>query len=640
MINFENLKKYRIRRSSKESVEPEEIFLDASKPEFEGRKIEVPLRPGVFKIFFWALVSGLAVLFGQVFYLQIVRGEEYKNLAERNRLKIVPIPASRGVIYDSSLKQLVYNVPSFDLSVTFKDLPKSPVERRSVIEKAAKILAVPSEEIMEQIKNFNSKNAESFLIANNLEHEKLLAFEAEIDKMPGLRIEKSAARQYNSTPYFSHILGYLGKLGSEDLKNKPDYSATEKIGKSGVEHSFENILRGKTGRQIVEVDSSGQARGNKKTVDSEPGRGIVLAVDGGLQRKLYDEIEKTLKNLKLEKAAAVALDPRSGSVLAMVSFPGFDNNIFSKALSSSEYSVLADDPSRPLFNRAIGGQYAPGSTIKPMIGLAALQEKIISPNTIIADPFGELRVVNQYDPNIIYRFTDWKAHGAVNIYSAIAESCDVYFYTVGGGYGNIEGLGIERIKKYLNLFGFGSSSGIELSGEKNGLLPDPEWKRKAKNEDWFTGDTYHISIGQGDLLVTPLQLAAATAAVANGGKLLTPQLVDKIVDSDKNIIKTFDARVVGENFIDQAHLETIRKAMRQTVVSGTASMLNDLNVEVAGKTGTAQVAGQRDSNAWFTAFAPYKDPEIVIVILIENGGEGSRVSAPIAKEVLRWYFDK
>lgn len=640
MTNFGDLKKYRVKRISRESVEPEEIFVDASRPEFEGQKIEVPLRPKIFRAFFALVILGFFVLAGQTFYLQIVKGEEYRGLAEKNRLKIVQIPASRGIIYDRFFKQLVYNVPSFDLMITFRDLPKSPAERQDIIDKAARILKISPSEINGLINEFNSKNTETFLIADNIEHEKLLALESEIEKMPGFKIEKSAARQYGAVPYLSHVLGYLGKLSWEDFKSGSDYLATEKIGKSGIEYSFESVLRGKPGRRITEVDSRGQSQGNAKTIDPEPGQGIVLTIDSELQRKIYEEIEKTLKSLKLQKAAAVALNPKDGSVLAMASFPGFDNNMFSKALSFEEYSEIANDPSRPLFNRAIGGQYAPGSTIKPMVGLAALQEGIVSPNTTVSDPYGELTVANQYDPGIIYRFADWKAHGTVNIYSAIAQSCNVYFYTIGGGYGNIEGLGIERIKKYLSLFGFGSASGIELPGEKNGLLPDPEWKKETKEEDWFTGDTYHVSIGQGDSLVTPIQLAAATATVANGGKLLAPRLVDKIVDSDKNTVKTFQAKIVRENFIGQEHIETMKKAMRQTVVSGSAAALNDLKVEAAGKTGTAQVAGQKDNNAWFTAFAPYSDPQIVLVILVESGGEGSRVSVPIAKEVLRWYFDR
>ncbi|KKT27245.1 MAG: Penicillin-binding protein [Parcubacteria group bacterium GW2011_GWA2_43_9b] len=358
---------------------------------------------------------------------------------------------------------------------------------------------------------------------------------------------------------------------------------------------------------------------------------------GASQDALYNNLQTTLQKMRLKKAAAVALDSKSGGVLAMASFPSFDNNLFAQGFSSKDFSGLLGDATQPLFNRVISGQYSPGSTVKPLIGSVALQEKVVMPRTTIFDP-GQIMLVNQYNPGIIYTFADWKAHGVVDIYSAIAESCDVYFYTVGGGYGNIKGLGIEKLEKYFKLFGFGADLGIDLPGENNGLVPNEQWKQQIKKEDWYTGDTYHISIGQGDLLTTPLQMAAATAAILNGGKVLRPRVVDKIIDSDKNVVNTIEPKVLRQDFIDQANLDVMKKAMRQTVTEGTAQILNDLPVATGAKTGTAQVAGNNNPNAWGVVFAPYDDPQMVIVVLVEGAGEGSQVAMPVIKETLKEYY--
>ncbi len=631
-------KNYKIKRIFKEAIEPEEILLDAMKsPELENQRIEVPIRPKIFRSFFYSMIVIFAVLLFYSGYLEIVKGQYYRDLAEHNRTRSFPIIASRGIIYDRNFKQLVYNVPSFDLVLTVPDLPSSPEEQQAIIGKAAQIIGKNEQELLDVLKNTDLKLSAETLVAENLSHEQLLLLEPKIEQLPGFRIEKNIARQYVDAPYFSHILGYLGKLGSEEIKNNRDYFLTEKIGKNGLEFFYEKILRGQPGKLLMETDSRGKQKGEMAQIPPQSGQGLQLSIDSGLQKKLYDSLEKILARLHLKKAAALALNPQTGGILAIISFPSFDNNLFAKGISSADYAALLNDAAQPLFNRAVSGQYSPGSTVKPLIGAAALQEKIISPATKIYDP-GELVLVNQYDPGIVYHFADWKAHGIVDIYSAIAESCDVYFYTIGGGYGNIKGLGVERLEKFFKLFGFGEKLGIDLPSEAVGLVPDPQWKEKTKNEQWYTGDTYHISIGQGDLLVTPLQLAAATAAIANGGKIIQPHLVDKIVDSDKNIVESAKLKVLEENFIEQNYLEVVKKGMRQAVTGGSASLLADLRIAVGAKTGTAQVAGQRQPNAWVTVFAPYDNPEIVLVVLVENAGEGSQVAVPAAKEALELYF--
>jgi len=634
------MKVYKIKKSLKETIEPEDILLDAARSEeLENQKIEVAIRPKNFKIFAVLLLVGFLILTGRAAYMQIWQGGTYQDLANNNRTRSFPLLASRGIIYDRNYKQLVYNIPSFDLVVTPQDLPRDLQQRQGTIDKISGIIGIPSQEIIKQIKDFDVKYAQSFILSSDLDHDTVLALETKLSQLSGFQIENNAARQYAPPFSFSHILGFMGKLSSSDIKNNPDYFLTEKIGKAGLEQSYEQVLRGQPGEQLVEVDAQGRQKNLISENQPQEGQSLVLSIDAGLQQELYDQLSKTLDNLHLKKAAAVAINPQDGSILALVSFPSYDNNIFTQGLSSQQYSELALDSANPFLNRAIAGQYAPGSTVKPLIGAAALQEGVVTPATTIFDT-GEIDVVNEYNPQIIYRYPDWEAHGVVDIYKAIAQSCDVYFYTVGGGYGNIKGLGLERLDKYLGLFGFGDKLGIDLPGESSGLLPTADWKKEAKNEDWYIGDTYHISIGQGDLSVTPLQLAAATAAIANGGKLYVPRVVDKIIDSGKNIIKTIQIQVLHENFISSQNLAVIQKGMRQAVTSGSARLLNDLPVAVAAKTGTAQVAGQKIYNSWASAFAPYDKPQIVLVVLVEDAGEGHEVAIPVAKEVLSQYFNK
>ena len=637
--NFKKeLARLRLRRTFKESIEPEEILLDATKaPELEEQKIEVPIKPRTFKTFLGLIIGALLILAGQAAYLQIVKGSQYQLLAERNRTRSWPIFASRGIIYDRYLTQLVYNAPSFDLVVTEQDLPRALADRQAAVTAVSKVLGMPLNDTWEQLEKLDFKNNPTATIASNLSHEKLLALESRLPELIGWRLEKNITRQYVDGSYFSHILGYLGKLDATDKEKNPDYFLTEKIGKQGLEMFYEKILRGQPGQHLIEVDALGKFKREATEEQPQDGQGLILGLDAGLQRRLYEGLEKTLEGMKLKRAAAVALDPQSGSVLAMVSWPSFDNNLFSQDLAIKDYEQLVNDPAQPLFNRVVSGQYAPGSTPKPLIASAALQEGVVTPTTKIFDS-GELTLVNQYNPEIVYHFSDWKAHGVVDMYSAIAQSCDVYFYTIGGGYGKIEGLGIERLAKYFKLFGFSSSLGVDLPGENGGLVPSSDWKEKTKQEQWYTGDTYHLAIGQGDLLVTPLQLAAATAAVVNGGRLFSPHLVDKIIDSDKNVIKTLSPKILQQGFIDEKNLAVVKEGMRQAVTRGSARLLNNLPVAVGAKTGTAQVAGQANSNAWVTAFAPFDNPKIILAVLVENAGEGSVVAAPVANEALSWYF--
>ena len=615
-MHKEKFDKYRVKRLSRESVEAEEIFLDSEKlkksPESEREKMEFPIKKGKVHFLYFLIIVLLLILFVKTINLQIVKGEYWRNLAEENRLRSYPIKALRGIIYDRNNKPLVSNEPRFDLRVVPADLLKQESQITEIF--------VDSKEEIEALLKENANLSIPITIKTDFSRETALILESKFAENPAVSVEIASQRNYIDGPYFSHVLGYVGKINPEEYKKKPDYFIDDYIGKIGLEFYYEDILRGSYGEKLIEVDSRGKIKnvfGQKK---SRSGKSIFLSIDGELQKKLYDEIKKMLWGLKTNKAAGIALDPNTGEILALVSFPSFDNNKVIAGLSEE-------------FNRTISGTYPPGSTIKPLIAVAALKENIINPQETIYDT-GSITVYSKYFPNISYTFHDWKAHGFVNMAKAIAESCNVYFYTVGGGYGKIEGVGIEKISQYLRQFGLGNVLGIDLPQETGGLIPDENWKRENKNEDWYIGDTYNVSIGQGDILATPLQIALATAVIANDGTLFKPQLTNKIGD------EKISPQVIRNDIADQETLEIIRKGMREAVIYGSAKYLYDLPVKVAGKTGTAQAPRNKAPHSWFTSFAPYENPEIVLTILVENGGEGSAVAAPIAKEVLRWYFSR
>ena len=329
-----------------------------------------------------------------------------------------------------------------------------------------------------------------------------------------------------------------------------------------------------------------------------------------------------LKRTGVDKASVVALDPRDGAVRALISWPSYDANAFVQGIGAEAYKALAEDPAHPLFPRAVSGEFPAGSTFKPFVSYAALNEGVVNEHTSFLST-GGLSVGPWF-------FPDWKA-GGHGVRKAIAESVNTFFYIVGGGYDATTGLGVERITDYARRFGFGQKTGIDLPGEADGFLPSKEWKEKAKGERWFVGDTYHLAIGQGDLLATPLQLAAAGAVIANGGHRVTPHVVEKVDGTPAQV-------PMPDGTFETANVTVVRQGMRQAVTSGSARFLNDLKFPVAGKTGTAQPGGDVKTHAWFLGFGPYQDPTLTIVVLLENGGEGSSFAVPIAKDLFAWWF--
>ncbi len=599
--------------------------------EKDAARLEAPLHRGLARWFRILCAIVLVLLGARVFFLNVVKGGYYQDVAVRNSVRNVLLSAPRGLIFDRYGKQLVRNVPSMELLATPGDLPTSEEERQSMIERLRSFIAFDSDEWEALLRSAGGTFSAPIVLKPSLTQDETLIFSARAAEFPGISLERSAVREYQDGLIFSHILGYEGKIRKEELAEYPDYLPIDSIGKQGIEKSYESELRGKRGADRVEVDSRGAVKKALGVFEPEPGSDLILNIDADLQKKLFDSLSVSLDTAGLRKGAAVAMDPRDGSVLALVSLPSFDNNLFAGGIDSANYAGLIEDDAIPLFNRAIAGEYPPGSTIKPFLASAALAEGVVTPNTQI-ESRGGITVAG-------FSFGDWKAHGFTDVRHAIAVSSDVYFYSVGGGYGNIRGLGMEKMDAYEQRFGFGSETGIDVPGEKTGFLPTAEWKEKKFGERWYIGDTYHASIGQGFVLATPLQLADATSAVANGGTLWKPRVVGQIRDRD-GTLRSMAPEALRRNVIDPSILKTVREGMRMTVTEsvGTAQSLASLPVAVAGKTGTAQFGTEKKTHGWFESFAPYEHPTIVLVVLIEGQENEGYFAVSVTKDVLSWYF--
>ncbi len=617
-----------------ELEQPQSSFI--GKKEMIGKSFDINK---IFKINL-ALLLFFCFIIGRAGWLQIARGSYYYELAEGNRIRVERLEAKRGVIYDRAGRPLVRNSANFLLYFVPADLPKDKLEQRKIIQKVSENLSgVNTDEIINSLAEVKAGSLESYqplFIADNIDYEKAMMLYLASDNMPGVIITNKTRREYNLFSLsLSHILGYTGKINENELtKFGKEYLPIDYIGKAGVENFWENEMRGINGKKQIEVDALGKEKKIITQEAGEDGHNLVLSLDIELQKKIEESIISALEKLKLNKACAIALDPNNGEILAMVSFPSYNNNDFARGMTEAQYQSIAGHPDQPLFNRCIAGEYPSGSVIKPVIAAAALEEKVINENTSFLST-GGLRIDQWF-------FPDWKAggHGTVNVRSAIANSVNTFFYYIGGGYQDFKGLGLERMVNYEKLFGLDTQSGIDMPGEVDGFLPTKEWKEETKGEVWYIGDTYHVSIGQGDLLVTPLQVADYTAVFANGGSLYRPHLIRYFLDSQDKIIGELDNKPVRSDFVSAKNIEIVKQGMRQTVVSGSAQILQTVPVPVAGKTGTAQWSSTKPTHAWFTGFAPYDNPQIVLTILIEQGGEGSSVAVPIAKEVLDWWFSR
>ncbi|HRT11421.1 MAG TPA: penicillin-binding protein 2, partial [Patescibacteria group bacterium] len=546
----------------------EEVFLNEAKAE---ETVSHNFNPHFGLILLRILLLAGLILLARVVWLQFYRGDYYYNLAEGNRLRTERLEAKRGIIYDTHHEPLVSNMANFIAYVTPSNLPTDAGLRQAVLAQLSLILgesAITS--LKEELAVIDPGSADFYqpvVISDNLTYNEVVQLTIKLHRLPGVSLATTNKRLYAnlsnwlattsstlSLNSLSLILGYTGKISPTELEKYKEsgYSPLDYIGKVSLEAYYETDLRGTNGSKQVEVD----ALGNEKAIISQQnpidGRHLVLNIDARLQAKLEEIMRQHLARIGGRRAAAIVINPQNGAILAMVSQPSFDNNSFSLGIKQADYDALKNDPDTPLLNRAISGEYPSGSTIKPIIAAAALEEKIITPSTSFLST-GGLRVGQWF-------FPDWKAggHGWTNVTKAIAESVNTFFYYIGGGYEDFTGLGVERLGQYLQSFGLGRPTGIDLTGETSGFVPTAEWKEQTTGEPWYIGDTYHLAIGQGYLLVTPLQVANYTTAFANGGRIYQPRVVQEILNNDGSIYEVKEPKIIAENMVSPENIETVR----------------------------------------------------------------------------------
>jgi len=584
-----------------------------------------------------ALMIGLFGLVSvRLYYLQVLHHHDNVELADRNRIRIRRVPAPRGLVFDRNHRPLVDTRPSFDAMI----VPEDSDNLSETIEKLERYTG--GENIPEKISDADQAGRppyEPIMVVERLAWQQVVALEAHQLELPGVSLEITPARHYLYGQLAAHLLGYVGEVTKNDLIEKADYHNGDEIGKFGLERVSEGYLRGDAGGQEIEVDAVGRRLRVLKEIPDKPGQNIVMTIDLNLQQAA----EQAMAG---KNGAFVALDPNNGDVLAMVSHPAFDPDIFGGGVKASAWRELMTDPQHPLQNRVIQGIYPPGSTFKIVDSIAGLQEGTLNTQTTYNCPGGLWFGGREYHC--------WRkqGHGSIELHDAIVRSCDVYFYDVG------QKLGVDRIAKWANAMGLGIKSGIELDHESAGTIPSSAWKQKRYHERWYPAETLSVAIGQGYVATTPLQMAQVAAIVANGGTRYRPQIIKAVEGLDGTITKSYPPKVETRIAIDPSALETVRDAMADVVngAGGTAHKAKLDDVIVCGKTGTAQAVGgniapvgeteaendktpeQYKDHAWFIAFAPKDHAKIAAACIIEHGGHGGSASAPVIHDVFQRYF--
>jgi penicillin-binding protein 2 len=617
--------KYRIKSLEDSDINPEDTLADG----LSGYSaIEVPIGRRVFGFFYVAISLLLFFIVLKSFKMQIVDGQHYSALADRRNASEYSLSSLRGIIYDSAGKPMVENLPVFDLIAVHSYLPAKEADMDEVINKVASGLGVPRDDLSPVFKE--NKDRSSFLIKRNISKEEIMKVKTLAPQ--GIFAVANSQRHYLDGPGAAHLLGYTALATQEDLKSDEYYFLNDRVGRLGLEAQYEKDLRGEhRTMNLSDKDAS---------VTSQPGNNLYLNINKEIQNRLYKTISEVFKSAGVRRGAAVIQNTKTGAVLGIVSMPSFDPNVFENSYDPGSAALIPQivtGNDKPLLDRAIGGRYSPGSTIKPLLALAGLKEGVVTPSTIINSE-GSISVKSEVDPSVSYTFRDWKVHGLTDLRKAIANSVDVYFYALGGGYGGIKGLGVDKITDYFKKFLADKPTGIDLPGELSGFVPTREWKKSTKGESWYVGDTYNISIGQGDLIVTPLWINTYIGSLANGGKLLKPFIVKEVKDPDGKVVERMSPVVLGEIPFDQKTINLVKDGMRETVLSGTATMLKDLPVQMAAKTGTAQIS--KGLNSLFTVFGPYDDPEVVMTVLVENINQSQGVAIRVANDFLMWYFNE
>lgn len=578
---------------------------------------------GRFRYLYWILIGIFVVLICRLVYLQLVAGDYYHSLAEGNRLRAIPIAAMRGIMYDRNGQILVGSRPSF--MVTY--VPTKDGMTDDELKKLSRLINQPEDKLREKIQKVKSAYVPTVL-ATDLTQDIVTKIEEQRNELPGISVDVQPIRYYPYNEMAAQIFGYVGQIDEEDmkrLKGQEGVSNITQIGRAGLESYYDDILRGKDGGRQVEVDAAGTPVKEMERKNPTAGHNIHLTIDLNLQQAAEDAMDKQIANgIGTHGIAAVAIDPNTGAVLAMASRPAFNPNWFTRGITAKEWAQINDNPYHPMENRAIAGEYPPGSTFKLITGSAALELKKVTPDEMIFDS-GRHWLVDM-------RNAGGEALGWINFTEALSKSDNVYFYEMG------RRVGIEKLAEYARMFGMGKKTGIALRGEASGLVASEEYKKKNFNQDWYLGDTFNSAIGQGFQLVTPLQAAMIVSEVANGGIQYRPFIVNRIDNLDGTPYKIFAPEQIGTLAVSRSTLDLVREGMRNVTEEGTAgSLFAGFPIQVAGKTGTAENFGGVD-HGWFVAYAPYNHPRIVIAVLVEQGGYGGVASGPIVKMMLEEYF--
>jgi penicillin-binding protein 2 len=588
-----------------------------------------------FRILFIIVTVALTLVVMRLWYLQVIKGDELRQRSENNSVRLRKIKPLRGLIMDAGRQVMVENQASFDLIF----VPNRTKDIHLILDKIKALYAERSLPVS-TLNSFTGrvKPFVPVILEKNISMEKLAVVETHSLELPGVTVEVTPVRQYLNGAMTAQIIGFTGEVNREELDRESNDTLTpgDITGKFGIEKFLDPHLRGRSGAEQVEVNVAGKAVRSLGRKPSAPGDSVVLTIDSALQ-------EAAWKALGDRPGALAALDPRSGAVIALVSSPSFDPNLFNGGISTDDWEKLANDPNHPMENRAISGQYPPGSTYKPIIAAAALEEGLITPETTF-NCNGGFEMGNR-------RFRCWqeKGHGNISLHRALVESCDVYFYNLG------KLLGVDKIAAYARAFGLGAPLGVDLNRERGGLIPTKQWKLARFKEPWQMGETISLSIGQGFNLVTPLQLANMYATLGNGGTLYRPRLVKQLESSDRRVVKVFGPEKMGVLPVRAQTLQVINQALWGVVneSGGTGGALRRPEADVAGKTGTAQVIGlpQDDKarkakritanyrdHALFACFAPLGNPEIAVAVILENAGHGGSAAGPVARKLIDAYF--
>ena len=691
------------------------------------KKSKLGIEPWRIKIIYYIIGAVFAFYVFRLFNLQIVQGSEYLGYADENRITNVSVQTERGIIYDRNGIVLASNKASYNITITPADLPGDPTDVplpgsiEEIYRELSQVINIPVRNGVlndETVRAFSpcqtdfgitevviiaDTNApyDPVRIACNVDQEVAMVVSERSNDWPGVEVEIEPVRDYPTGEVTSEVIGFLGPIPEaldEEFRDLGFVPNRDKIGYAGVESSLDEELRGTNGLRVVEVDVAGQEiRDLEQPVEPVPGNNIELTIDSRLQAaakaSLIGEIQwwnRYFNETRSANGVAIAMNPKTGEILAMVSYPTYENNRMARFIPAYYYEQLSQDPNRPLFNHAISAEHPPGSVYKLAPGIGAMNEGVLPPLVSVECPdTGRIEILEKYSPNdpgTIRNFvchTDL-GHGRVNYLKALQESCNIYFYKVSGGFpGEVpEGLGVDRLAEYARALGYGEATGVELPGESDGLVPTSAWKRINLSENWSIGDTYSAGMGQGYVLSTPLQVLVSAAIIANDGVYMQPTLVHRILDSDGNVIEPFEPEikwditkdpvitVFDENGIPTEEKKVVedwvvdltQEGMRLVVAEGTAGRVfdqvgglvigeGDNVIQAAGKTGTAEycdnVAQEKNlcqpgawpTHSWYVGYAPYEDPEIAVVAFVYNGGEGASVAGPIVQKILQVYFE-